>query len=46
MLVCHIAKWIYKKRSLGRKDYWLMLGLGGIITLGNLPLLIFIASFT
>lgn len=34
------------KEVLGRGDYWLMLGLGGIIYWENLPLLIFIASFT
>ncbi|MFD0965742.1 prepilin peptidase [Seminibacterium arietis] len=45
-VIYYIAKWIYKKEVLGRGDYWLMLGLGGIIYWENLPLLIFIASFT
>lgn len=42
----YVAKIYYQREALGRGDYWLMLGLGSVIHYQDLPLLIFLASFT
>ncbi len=36
----YAAKWVYRREALGRGDYWLMLGLGGVTPIVQLPWLV------
>ena len=36
----YVAKWGYRREALGRGDYWLMLGLGGVTPIVQLPWLV------